>query len=112
VGLTVGEKTATAAVGNAMRTTAARSPPWMIGGKRRGACDTHVAMGRGERGGGREESVARRPAPFEAEAGEVGVGWGSRGVRHHAGLAAQCRPCSFKLNKKYSKWIQNSPSFD
>jgi hypothetical protein len=32
--------------------------------------------------GGREESTAWRPAPFEAEAGEVGEGWGS-GVRRH-----------------------------
>jgi hypothetical protein len=32
-------------------------------------------------GGGREESVARRPAPFEAEAGDAGEGWASRGVR-------------------------------
>jgi hypothetical protein len=31
-----------------------------------------------KRGGGEEESVARRLAPLEAEAGEAGEGWGSR----------------------------------
>jgi hypothetical protein len=34
--------------------------------------------------GGREESVARRPAPFEAEAGDTGEGW----VRYEQGRAA------------------------
>jgi hypothetical protein len=47
----------------------------MRGGKRRGACDACVVVGRRERGGGGKEKRvrARRLAPFEAEAGE---GWG------------------------------------
>jgi hypothetical protein len=39
---------ATAAVGNAPSTAVARLPVWTRGGKRRGACDAHVAVGRGE----------------------------------------------------------------
>jgi hypothetical protein len=45
----------TVTVGNAMRTAAARSPAWTRGRKRRGACDAHVAVGGGERGGKRRE---------------------------------------------------------
>jgi hypothetical protein len=33
--------------------------------------------------GGEKRARARRPAPFEAEVGEVGEGWGS-GARHDA----------------------------
>jgi hypothetical protein len=41
---------------SAMSTATARSPAWTRGGKKRGACIAHVAMGGGERGGKRRES--------------------------------------------------------
>jgi hypothetical protein len=73
-----GEETATAAVGNVMRTVAAWSPAWTRGGKRRGVCDARGAVGRGERvgGGGEKRARAWRPAPFVAEAGQAEEGRG------------------------------------
>jgi hypothetical protein len=58
-----GGETSTVVVGNAMRTVAARSPVWTRGMKRRGACNAHVAVGRGERGG-REESAGVAAGSF------------------------------------------------
>jgi hypothetical protein len=76
-----GGGTATAAVRNAMRTEVARSPAWTRGGKKRGACIARVVVGGGERGGKEKRAQARRPVPFEVEAGE---GWGSgRGTTRH-----------------------------
>jgi hypothetical protein len=47
-----GGGTAMTVVRNAMKTAAARSPPWMRGRKKRGACIARVAVGGGERGRG------------------------------------------------------------
>jgi hypothetical protein len=52
----VGRGTATMMIRSAMSTATARSPAWTRGGKKRGACIAHVAMGGGERGGKRRES--------------------------------------------------------
>jgi hypothetical protein len=48
--------------------------------KKEGTCDARVAIGGGERGREREESVARWPAPFETKAGEAGEGVGVPGA--------------------------------
>jgi hypothetical protein len=61
----------------AMRTAAVRSPAWTRGAKRRGACTARVVVGGGERGGKEKRAWARRPMPFEAEAGEAKEEWGS-----------------------------------
>jgi hypothetical protein len=60
---------ATAAVGNAPRTAAARSSVWT-----RGELAWAEASEGG--GGGEEDRATWRPAPFEAEVREVGQGWG------------------------------------
>jgi hypothetical protein len=64
-----GGGTVMAAIGNTSRTAVARSPTWM-------RCVLAWAWTE-ESEGGTEESVAPRPTPFEAEAGETGERWGS-----------------------------------
>jgi hypothetical protein len=71
-----GGETATAVVRNAMRTAAARSPAWTRGGKKREACITRVAVGRGEQGGQEKRAQVRWSGPFEVKAGMAGEGWG------------------------------------
>jgi hypothetical protein len=62
------------AVRNAPGTASTRPAAWMRRVKRKGACDARVAVGGGERGREREESAARRSAPFEMVAGEAREG--------------------------------------
>jgi hypothetical protein len=65
------------------------SAAWTRGGKRKGACDALVAIGGGERGREREESVARWPPPFETKAGEAGEGVGVPGAVPHGRKTGQ-----------------------
>jgi hypothetical protein len=80
-------------VGNAPGTAMTWSATWTRGTKRKGACDTCVSLGGGERGREREVSTARQLSPFEMEAGEAGEGvsgWAPRGEHEKRGPVLTC----------------------